>query len=135
MIVKITGKVAPENEEDMNQALDDGNWRDVTYTPNTFDNMTLVHNHPSGGNFSDGDLQTVATTKARGIIAMSSNSKNSGRAYHFQKNQNFKAKEFVKAMNNAKWPTKYDYDKGADWWLKKNQRAFGYKYSSKKLID
>lgn len=29
MIVKITGKVAPENEEDMNQALDDGNWRDV----------------------------------------------------------------------------------------------------------
>lgn len=29
MIVKITGKVAPENEDDMNQALDDGNWRDV----------------------------------------------------------------------------------------------------------
>ena len=29
MIVKITGKVAPENELDMNQALDDGNWRDV----------------------------------------------------------------------------------------------------------
>ena len=29
MIVKIIGKVAPENENDMNQALDDGNWQDI----------------------------------------------------------------------------------------------------------
>lgn len=24
---------------------------------------------------------------------------------------------------------KYDYDKGADWWLKKNAKKFGYNYS------
>ena len=29
---------------------------------------------------------------------------------------------------------KYDYDKGADWWLRRNQRTYGYKYSSTKLI-
>lgn len=37
-------------------------------------------------------------------------------------------------FDTAKWPTKYDYNKGADWWLKKNQRTYGYKYSSTKLI-
>ena len=93
---------------------------------------TIIHNHPSGGNFSDTDLITAASTDAKGVIATNSKV---GTTYHFQKNQNFKAKDFIKAVNNAKWPTKYDYNKGADWWLKKNQRAYGYKYSSKKLID
>lgn len=37
MIVKITGKVAPENEDDMNQALDDGNWHDVVSYMNPVD--------------------------------------------------------------------------------------------------
>ena len=55
--------------------------------------------------------------------------------YHIRKNENFKPKAFIKAVRNAKWPAEYDYNKGADWWLKKNQRAFGYKYSSKKIID
>lgn len=95
--------------------------------------QTIIHNHPGGGNFSSGDLTNVASTKAKGIIATDSLTKNPV-TYHFQKNNNFKAKEFIKAMNNAKWPVKYNYNQGADWWLKKNQRAFGYKYSSKKLI-
>ncbi len=96
---------------------------------------TVVHNHPGGGNFSSADLITTANTNAKGIIATGSNIKASDRkTYHFQKNNNFKAKEFVKAVRNAKWPKNLSYDKGADWWLKKNQRAFGYKYSSSKLI-
>ena len=94
---------------------------------------TVIHNHPGGGNFSDTDLITAATTKAKGVIATSSNTAKPA-TYHFQKNQNFKANEFVKAVRNAKWPAKLSYDKGADWWLKKNQRAYGYKYSSKNLI-
>ena len=94
---------------------------------------TIIHNHPDGGNFSDTDLITTATTQAKGIIATDSGVKNP-KTYHFQKNQNFKPKAFVKAVRNAKWPSKYDYSTGADWWLKKNQRAYGYKYSSKKLI-
>lgn len=94
---------------------------------------TVIHNHPSGGNFSDTDLITAATTRAKGVIATSSNPKINA-TYHFQKNQNFKPSAFVKAVRNAKWPKNLSYDKGADWWLKKNQRAYGYKYSSKKLI-
>lgn len=94
---------------------------------------TVIHNHPSGGNFSDGDLISTASSKAKGIIATSSNTDIKS-TYHFQKNQNFKAKEFIKAVRNAKWPANLSYDKGADWWLKKNQRAYGYKYSSSKLI-
>lgn len=115
-------------------SLRDGNKHNVSYKPGTLDNMTVVHNHPSGSNFSDTDLITAATTKSKGVIATSSNAKNLGKTYHFQKNQNFKAKEFVKALRNAEWPEKLGYDKGADWWLKKNQRAYGYKYSSSKLI-
>ena len=94
---------------------------------------TVIHNHPGGGNFSDTDLITAATTRAKGVIATGSNIKNP-RTYHFQKNQNFKSNAFVKAVRNAKWPKKYTYDQGADWWLKKNQRAYGYKYSSKGII-
>lgn len=94
---------------------------------------TIIHNHPGGGNFSKGDLLSTAMSKEKGIIATGSNVKNP-KTYHLQKNQNFKAKEFIKAVNKAKWPKKYDYDKGADWWLKRNQRTYGYKYSSTKLI-
>lgn len=49
--------------------------------------------------------------------------------YKFTKNENFKAKEFIKAVKKAQWSTDLDYDRGADWWLKKNQKAYGYKYS------
>lgn len=94
---------------------------------------TIVHNHPGGGNFSDSDLLSTATTKAKGIIATGSQVKNP-KTYHFQKNDGFKAKAFIKAVRNARWPKKYDYDKGADWWLKRNQKTYGYKYSSKGLI-
>lgn len=113
--------------------LRNGNKHNVTYEPAFLDKMTVVHNHPSGGNFSKADLLTTATTRAKGVIATSSNPKIK-KTYHFQKNDGFKAKEFVKAVNKAQWPKKYDYDKGADWWLKRNQRTYGYKYSSTKLI-
>ena len=122
------------DEQGFVHSLRDGNKHNVSYKPGSLDNMTVVHNHPSGSNFSDTDLITAATTKSRGVVATSSNAKNLGKTYHFQKNQNFKAKEFVKALRNAEWPEKLGYDKGADWWLKKNQRAFGYKYSSNGLI-
>lgn len=113
--------------------LRNGNKHNVTYEKGSLNNMTVLHNHPSGSNFSKADLVTMATTKSKGVIATSSNPKIK-KTYHVQKNQNFKAKEFVKAVNTAKWPKKYDYDKGADWWLKRNQRTYGYKYSSKGLI-
>lgn len=90
--------------------------------------QTIIHNHPSGGNFSDSDLISTAMTKAKGIVATSSNSRTTS-TYKFTKNENFKAKEFIKAVKKAQWPANLDYDRGADWWLKKNQRTYGYKYS------
>ena len=85
----------------------------------------IIHNHPGGGNFSDSDLISVASTRERGIVAVSGK-----RTYTFTKNKNFNAKGFIKAVKNAKWPTKYSYDKGADWWLKKNASVYGYSYKS-----
>lgn len=84
----------------------------------------IVHNHPSGGNFSDTDLITTSNDRnARGVVATSSKA-----TYTFTKTNKFKAKGFIKAVKKAQWPSKYDYDKGSDWWLKKNATAFGYKY-------
>ena len=113
--------------------LRDGNKHNVTYETSNLNNRTILHNHPSGSNFSKADLLTTAETKAKGVIATSSNP-SIKKTYHFQKNDGFRAKEFIKAVNKAQWPKNLDYDKGADWWLKKNQRAYGYKYSSSKLI-
>lgn len=91
---------------------------------------TLIHNHPGGGNFSDSDLHNFARTDIKSIIATSSNTKNKS-TFRIEKTAKFKAKEFDKAMAKAKWDvTKYNYDGGADWWLKKNQKTYGYKYTS-----
>lgn len=91
--------------------------------------QTIIHNHPSGGNFSDSDLLSVASTKNKGIIATSSNT-NKKATYRFEKTNKFKAKEFIKAVKKAQWLTSMSYDKGADWWLKNNADKYGYKYSS-----
>lgn len=88
---------------------------------------TVVHNHPSGGNFSKADLLNTAGSNRKGIIATNKDS-----YYHFEKTQKFDAKGFTKAVNNAKWPKKMSYDEGADWWLRKNASKFGYKYDKKK---
>lgn len=87
----------------------------------------VIHNHPSGGNFSDSDLISTASTNALGIVATGSK-----KTYSFIKTNHFKPKEFIKAVKNAKWPTRYSYDEGADWWLRKNQKEYGYKYSGRK---
>ena len=91
---------------------------------------TIIHNHPSGSNFSDADLHNFANTKIQSIVATSSNATTKG-TYTIEKTAKFKAKEFDKAISKAKWDTKkYGYNDGADWWLKKNQKVYGYKYKS-----
>lgn len=87
---------------------------------------TIIHNHPSGGNFSDTDLISTASDSSKGIVAVGNK-----KSYSFSKTNKFKSKEFIKAVKKAKWPTRYDYDKGADWWLKKNAKEYGYIYSAK----
>lgn len=91
----------------------------------------IVHNHPSvgWGNFSDSDLLVVAQGPEKGIVATGTKG-----TYTFTKNKNFKAKEFIKAVKRAKWPTKYNYDQGADWWLKKNAKEYGYTYTKSAAV-
>lgn len=91
--------------------------------------LTIIHNHPSGGAFSDSDLLTVARTQNKGIIATSSNASKKS-TYKFEKTAKFDAKGFEKAVKSAKWNKDWSYDKGADWWLKKNADKYGYKYSA-----
>lgn len=92
---------------------------------------TLIHNHPSGSNFSDADLKNFASTQIKSIVATSSNKDTKG-TYQISKGNNFNAKGFIKALSNAKWDTnKHSYNTGADWWLKKNQKKYGYTYTSK----
>jgi hypothetical protein len=87
----------------------------------------IIHNHPSGGAFSDADLKVMASDKnAKGIIA-------SGKKYDYkvEKGTHFKAQSFTKAVSNAKMKGK-DYDDAVDKWLKKNQKKYGYTYSRTK---
>ncbi len=87
----------------------------------------IVHNHPSGGAFSDADLlSTAMDRRSKGIIA-------SGKKhdYIFEKGTHFKTNEFSKAVKRAKMKGK-DYDDAVDKWLKRNQKKYGYKYSRSK---
>ena len=87
----------------------------------------IVHNHPSGGAFSDSDLISMSMqTRTSGIIA-------SGKKYDYkiEKGSHFKASAFTKAVKNAKMKGK-DYDDAADKWLKANQKKYGYKYTRTK---
>lgn len=84
---------------------------------------TVVHNHPSGGAFSGADLRAFASVKdMTSIVAV-----NKQKAYRISKLHNFKAKEFEKAVNNAK-TSGSDYSKSVDKWLKRNAKKFGYLY-------
>lgn len=87
----------------------------------------IIHNHPSGGAFSDSDLISASMDRrAKGIIASGKNYD-----YKFEKGTHFKASEFTKAVKSATLTGK-DYSDAADKWLKKNQKKYGYKYSRTK---
>ena len=87
----------------------------------------IIHNHPSGGAFSDSDLLSVSAQKrAKGIIASGKNYD-----YKFEKGTHFNAQGFSKAVKTAKMKGK-NYDDAVDKWLKSNQKTYGYKYSRTK---
>lgn len=87
----------------------------------------IIHNHPSGGAFSDTDLISIsAQGRAKGIIASGKNYD-----YKLEKGTHFNAQGFTKAVKNAKMSGK-TYDDAVDKWLKKNQKKYGYKYSRTK---
>lgn len=98
----------------------------ITSTRNTKDSM-IIHNHPSGGAFSDADLiSTAMDGRQKGIIASGKNYD-----YTFEKGTHFKADKFVRAVKNATLKGT-SYDDAADKWLKDNQKKYGYKYNRSK---
>ena len=92
------------------------------------DGKLIIHNHPSGGNFSKADLLTTTQNRGqRGIVASGKHGD-----YIFKKRSNFKSAQFAKAINTAQMKGK-DYNDATDKWLKKNQKRFGYEYEFKKV--
>ncbi|KAF5037076.1 hypothetical protein DSECCO2_568490 [anaerobic digester metagenome] len=91
-------------------------------------NHIVVHNHPSGGAFSDTDLIAAAQdTHATGIVATA------GKVSHvFRKGPDFKAVDFARAVKKAKWPKDLTYDAGVKWWMKKNAKDYGFTYEVRK---
>lgn len=103
-----------------------GNATSVAISGTSKNNM-ILHNHPSGGAFSDSDLISTSLGNQKGIVASGKNGD-----YIFQKNGgHFKATEFIKAVKTAKMKGK-SYDDAVDKWLKANQKKYGYKYEFKK---
>lgn len=87
----------------------------------------ILHNHPSGGHFSDADLiSTSMDARSKGIVATSTKAQ-----YTFEKGTHFKATQFVKAVKNANMKGK-SYDDAVDKWLKGNAKKYGYKYTKQK---
>ena len=84
----------------------------------------ILHNHPSGGHFSDADLiSTAMDARSRGIVATSTKAQ-----YTFEKGTHFKATQFVKAVKNANMKGT-SYDDAVDKWLRGNAKKYGYKYT------
>ena len=91
------------------------------------DGQLIIHNHPSGGNFSDSDLLSVAQTRGeRGIVASGTKGD-----YIFKKGKNFDGAAFAKAVKRARMKGK-DYDDATHKWLTANQKKFGYTYEFRK---
>lgn len=100
----------------------EGNTSSVSISGTNKNNM-ILHNHPSGGNFSDSDLISVSAGNEKGIVASGKNGD-----YVFQKKGgHFKASEFIKAVKRAKMQGT-SYDDAVDKWLKANQKKYGYTY-------
>lgn len=86
----------------------------------------LIHNHPSGGHFSDADLLNTANIQLNrgGIVAVGNKY-----TYTFRKNGGkFKSEAFTKAVKKARMKGK-SYDDAVDKWLKANQKTYGYTYT------
>ncbi len=84
----------------------------------------IIHNHPGGGHFSDGDLiSTARRSYESGIVATTPNG-----YYDFTKGTHFKAEKFARAVKRADLVGK-DYDHAVHTWLTKNQKKYGYTYT------
>ena len=95
----------------------------VGFYPHEVSGKNMIHNHPSGSNFSKGDLDSFAATNMRGLSATGTKA-----TYTITKTDKFDAKGFSKAIDTAKTTDK-DYNRAVDRFLKRNSKRYGYTYS------
>ena len=94
---------------------------------------TIVHNHPSGSNFSRTDLESwLTTTSQKRVVAVGRKSRI---AYTVTKTRKFNAEGFQKALDKAVFrkDTRNNYNNDVEKFLKKNAKNYGYFYSAKKV--
>ena len=84
----------------------------------------ILHNHPSGGAFSDSDLISMSMSGARGVVAHTTNGD-----WVVRTTGHFKPEAFVRAVRSAKMKGT-DYDDAVRRWLssKDRQQKFGYRF-------
>lgn len=83
----------------------------------------MVHNHPSGGAFSDSDLIAISRDQSSGIAAIGKG----GDYYIRKKGGHFRGAAFERAVRNAR-PQGRDYDDAVRRWLTAHQKKFGYTF-------
>lgn len=90
-----------------------------------------IHNHPGNtqGSFSKADLTKFAKSKSETTSTVI----DSGKRYSITKTKRFNSKAFTRAVGKAQWPKNLSYGDGADWWLKRNAKKYGYTYSRSKV--
>ena len=89
-------------------------------------NVMVIHNHPSGGNFSGADLINTSILKnTTGVVATGSK----GATFTFRKGTHFKSQAFQRALAKATLKGT-DYTHAVDNWLTANQKRYGYKYTT-----
>lgn len=103
-----------------------GGKHSVGWMDNAKDGM-VIHNHPSGGHFSDTDMLNLSHTQTRGVVATTKQG-----YYLLEKGTHFKANEWTKAVNGAKM-TGTDYNDAMDRWLNKNAKKYGVIYKNVKV--
>lgn len=84
---------------------------------------SLLHNHPSGSNFSGADLRAFANTGYKRVVAVGSKY-----TYTIERTGHFNKKGFMKMLSTAK-ASSDDYNKSVHKLLFENASKYGYKYS------
>lgn len=83
----------------------------------------VLHNHPSGGAFSDSDMISTARSRESGIAAITRTGD-----YYFRKNGgHFRAAQFERAVRRANLQGT-DYDDAVRRWLTAHQKTYGYRF-------
>lgn len=97
----------------------------VSFKPSDVAGKNMIHNHPSGSNFSAADLNSFSNTNMKSLTAAGAN-----RDYTITKGAHFDSAGFNRAMQNTR-TTETDYNKAVGNFLRQNQGRYGYTYREK----